>query len=222
MTSSETIRTTHQPTGPSFGTRWCVSGIGRSSRPSRSLTSAPRKRPAAPIRCMCGAAMSWAGIVGLRVLWGFVGPRHARFSDFICGPVKAFRYLVDLLRRRSERYLEHSPAGGAMVIALLVCLAATVGTGLLAYGEQGKGPLAASSVTDAIANGNEAENRGRAEGGKRTESAIGDLHGVLANITLALVVLHILGVALASMVHRENLVLAMISGRKRVEPAIDR
>lgn len=166
--------------------------------------------------------MSWAGIVGLRVLWGFVGPRHARFSDFICGPVKAFRYLVDLLRRRSERYLGHSPAGGAMVIALLVCLAATVGTGLLAYGEQGKGPLAASSVTDAIANGNEAENRGRAEGGKRTESAIGDLHGVLANITLALVVLHILGVALASMVHRENLVLAMISGRKRVEPAIDR
>jgi cytochrome b len=163
------------------------------------------------------------GIVVLRVLWGFVGPRHARFSDFVCGPVKALRYLIDLLRGRSDRYLGHSPAGGVIVIALLVCLVATVGTGLVAYGEQGKGPLAASSVTDANANGNEAEHRARPEGRvERTESAIGDLHGVLANITLALVVLHILGVGLASIVHRENLVLAMISGRKKAEHAIDR
>ena len=163
------------------------------------------------------------GIVVLRVLWGFVGPRQARFSDFICGPVKALRYLIDLLRGRSERYLGHSPAGGAMVIALLVCLAATVGAGLIAYGEQGKGPLAVSSVAEANANGNEAEHRIRPEGGgERTESAIGDLHGEVANITLGLVVLHILGVGLASIVHRENLVLAMISGRKRAEHASDR
>jgi cytochrome b len=163
------------------------------------------------------------GIVVLRVLWGFVGPRHARFSDFICGPVKALRYLIDLLRGRADRYLGHSPAGGAMVIALLVCLAATVGTGLIAYGEQGRGRLAAWSVANVNANGDEAEHRVRPQGGgEGTESAIGELHGALANITLALVVLHILGVGLASIVHRENLVLAMISGRKRAEHAIDR
>ena len=46
-----------------------------------------------------------------------------------------------------------------MVIGLLVCLAATVTTGLMAYGEQGKGPLAAVLVTDATANGKEAEHR---------------------------------------------------------------
>jgi cytochrome b len=223
MTSSETIRTTSQPTGAlvwdplvRFG-HWALVAAF-----AVAYFSAEEEAGGPDLLHVWGGYVV-GGIVVLRVLWGFVGPRHARFSDFVCGPVKALRYLIDLLRGRSEHYLGHSPAGGAMVIALLVCLAATVGTGLIAYGEQGKGPLAASSVTHANANGNEAKHRARAEGGgERTESAIGDLHGVLANITLALVVLHILGVALASIVHRENLVLAMISGRKRVEPAIDR
>ena len=107
-----------------------------------------------------------------------------------------------------------------MVIALLVCLAATVVTGLVAYGEQGKGPLAgnwARLVSVEHSEGNEAEHRRSPEGGRqRTESDIAELHDLLANITIALVVLHILGVALASFVHRENLVTAMISGRKRV------
>jgi cytochrome b len=155
----------------------------------------------------------WGGyvvgaIVVMRVLWGFVGPRHARFSDFVCGPIKAVAYLRDLLLGKGRRYLGHSPAGGAMVLALLVFLAATVATGLVAYGEQGKGPLAAVMVSDVNVNGHEA-------GGERTENTIGELHGLLADITVALVVLHIFGVMRASFVHRENLVLAMISGRKR-------
>ena len=74
-----------------------------------------------------------------------------------------------------------------MVIALLVCLAGTVATALIAHGEQGKGPLAATVVTDANANGN-AEHHVRGEGGERAESEIGELHGALANITLALVI----------------------------------
>jgi cytochrome b len=156
------------------------------------------------------------GIVLLRVLWGFVGPRHARFSEFVCKSLKALVYLRDLLLSRARRYVGHSPAGGAMVIALLVCLAATVATGVIAYGEQGKGPLAAALVTDVNANGTEARHRARPEkGGERTESVIGEWHELLADITMALVVVHILGVALASFVHQENLVLAMISGRKR-------
>ena len=163
----------------------------------------------------------WGGyvvgtIVVLRVVWGFVGPRHARFSDFVRSPIVALAYFRDLLYGRARRYVGHSPAGGVMVVALLVCLAATVTTGLMAYGEQGKGPLAAVVVTDATANGNEAEHRALAKtSGEQTESAIGELHGLLANITMALVVGHIFGVAVASFVHKENLVLAMITGRKR-------
>jgi cytochrome b len=168
----------------------------------------------------------WGGyvvgaIVVLRVLWGFVGPRHARFSDFVCGPLKALVYLRDLLLGRGRRYLGHSPAGGAMVIALLACLAGTVATGLIAYEEQGKGPLAdngATLVSGAYANDNEAEHRtGSERTAERTDSVIAEVHGALANITLTLVVLHILGVALASIVHRENLLAAMIDGTKRTE-----
>jgi cytochrome b len=71
-------------------------------------------------------------------------------------------------------------------------------------------------MSDAKANGNEAGPRALAERhGEETESAIGELHSLLANITMALVVAHIFGVAVASVVHRENLVLAMITGRKR-------
>lgn len=159
----------------------------------------------------------WGGyvvgaIVVLRVLWGFVGPQHARFSDFVSGPVAALRYLADLVRGRARRYLGHSPAGGAMVLLLLAFLAATVATGLVAYGDRGKGPLAGNGgavITRAYANSNEA--------GERAESVLGELHGTLANITLALVILHVLGVGLASVVHRENLVAAMISGEKRAE-----
>jgi cytochrome b len=163
----------------------------------------------------------WGGyvvgaIVVVRVVWGFVGPRHARFSDFVRSPIVALAYFRDLLYGRAPRYVGHSPAGGAMVVALLLCLAATVTTGLMAYGERGKGPLAVVMMNDAAANGNETGDRALAETrGERTENTIGELHGLMANITVALVVAHIIGVVVASLVHKENLVLAMITGRKR-------
>ena len=163
-----------------------------------------------------------AGLVALRVLWGFIGPARARFSDFVYGPAEDFRYLKGLLRGSARRYLGHSPAGGAMVIALLICLAATVATGLIAYGEQGKGPLAQSGtvlVRPAQADREDAEHSRPGRAGEGNETAMGELHDLLANITLGLAVLHILGVALASVVHHENLVLAMINGRKRAENA---
>jgi cytochrome b len=165
----------------------------------------------------------WGGyvvgaIVVLRVLWGFVGPRHARFGDFVRSPIETLVYLRDLLLGRARRYVGHSPAGGAMVIALLVCLGATVTTGVLAYGEQGKGLFAengAMAVGSARPDGDQAEHGTRRPRGQSAESTIGELHNLLANITMVLVVAHIFGVAVASFVHRENLVLAMITGRKR-------
>jgi cytochrome b len=89
----------------------------------------------------------------------------------------------------------------------------------MAYGERGKGPLATGETIvsrAAYTEDNRAERNALQKGAvKGTESAVSNLHAALANITLGLVVLHILGVGLASFVHRENLVAAMITGRKR-------
>ncbi|MBN8438588.1 MAG: cytochrome b/b6 domain-containing protein [Candidatus Accumulibacter sp.] len=147
----------------------------------------------------------WAGylIAGLllwRVVWGFVGPRHARFSDFVRGPRESFGYLKDALTLRAARYLGHNPAGGAMIVALLLSLAATIVTGLALYGaDKAMGPLAALLV----------------ESSDATIDAIKEAHEAATNCTLLLVAGHLLGVVWESLLHRENLVRAMISGRKR-------
>jgi cytochrome b len=162
----------------------------------------------------------WSGyaigaIVVVRVLWGLFGAGHARFTDFAYGPKAGLMYLGQLLRGQARRYIGHSPAGAVMVFAILLCLAGTVGTGLLANGggeRQAAGNAGGVVIARALAEENE---HGGSKGGEGGESAIGELHGMLANITLGLIVLHILGVGLASVVHRENLVLAMITGRKR-------
>jgi cytochrome b len=166
----------------------------------------------------------WGGyvvgtIVVLRVVWGFVGPRSARFSDFVRSPIEVVRYLRNLLlgARAAGRYLGHSPAGGAMVVALLVFLAATVATGMVAYGEQGRGPLASIGAASAAPADRGGSEPGASRADKRAERTVGEVHGLLATITLVLVVAHILGVVVASLRHRENLVLAMITGKKRQE-----
>ena len=166
----------------------------------------------------------WAGylvgaIVVLRVVWGFIGPEYARFANFAYSPARAFRYLVGLLRGQAERYLGHSPAGGAMVLLLLISLAATVGSGLTVYAyDRGAGPLAPflTGGTTALAR-SESTTSGASSrsGGERGEEFWEEVHDFLANLTLALVGLHVAGVLLASYVHRENLPRAMVTGYKR-------
>ena len=148
----------------------------------------------------------WAGYIVLalvvfRIIWGFLGPKYARFATFLYSPALVLSYLLELLRLRARRYLGHSPAGGAMVLLLLLSLLATTITGLMVYGaEHHAGPLAA--MMGSLAGNGEAE---WAE----------ELHEFFANLTLGLVILHIAGVLLASFSHKENLARAMVSGRKR-------
>ena len=162
----------------------------------------------------------WAGyvvgaIVVLRVVWGFIGPEFARFSSFIYSPAEVVRYLGGLLRRSAVRYLGHSPAGGAMVIVLLISLAGTVWSGLTVYAyDQGAGPLAGVLVSGPTGSG-QVVGQENANAFEAREEYWEEIHEFFANLTLVLVILHIAGVLLASFVHRENLPRSMVTGYKR-------
>jgi len=127
-----------------------------------------------------------AGLIALRIVWGFVGPRHARFSNFVRSPREILAYLRDVATFRAPRYLGHNPAGGAMIVALLVMLSGTAVTGYM-------------MTTDAF------------WGAKWVE----EVHETVAILTAGLVLFHVLGVLLSSFLHGENLVKSMITGRKR-------
>lgn len=183
----------------------------------------------------------WAGYtvaaaVLLRVVWGFIGPRQARFSSFVKGPGAVAAYLKGLATARAERSLGHNPAGGAMIVALLLALSVTTGSGmtLLAL-EEGAGPLAPiiaqSKPAEARAAGDtpseayeraeasEDEHEGGESLGEQGESESNELvetiHKTFVYLTLILAFLHVLGVLWSSLAHRENLVAAMFTGRKR-------
>lgn len=167
----------------------------------------------------------WAGysvgaLVLMRIVWGFAGPKHARFSDFVCGPARSYRYLVDLLRFRAKRYLGHSPAGGLMVLILLGGLAATVWSGLELYAlEENAGPLAGLTLSAPVqaARADEDDHDAKQEEPDEAESSElwEEVHETLADLMLFLIIVHVAGVLLASLVHRENLVRSMLSGWKR-------
>lgn len=127
-----------------------------------------------------------ATAVAVRVVWGFVGPGYARFSSFVPTPRVFAAHAAEVATGREKRHLGHNPAGGAMVVALLAVVATLAATGWMM--------------------------------GRDAFWGVGwveDLHETAANVGLVLVSLHLCGVVWESWRHRENLVAAMITGRKR-------
>jgi len=158
------------------------------------------------------------GLVHFRILWGIVGTKHARFNDFIYRQSKVIQYLKDLARGTPRHYVGHNPAGGYMVILLLATLLLVTFSGLKTYGIEGNGPLAVNTEISVISSTKAAAEDVESDGASREgESFWEDIHKASSNFMLALIALHILGIVIASRLHKENLIKAMITGKKKVD-----
>ena len=147
---------------------------------------------------------TWAGyliltLLIIRLAWGFIGTRYARFSDFVYSPENIIQFLKDTLQLKAKRYLGHNPAGGAMVVLLIFSLLMTTASGILLLGaEEQAGPVAHWFTYE----------------GNLWANILEELHEFLANFTLLLVFIHVIGVLVESLIHQENLVSAMLTGFK--------
>ena len=139
------------------------------------------------------------GLIVLRLIWGFIGSPHARFSDFTYSLSSIRKFISDTLLFRAKRYIGHNPAGGAMIFLLLISLLLTVFSGLGVYGAEGEGPLAFMLAGSS----------------ETIEDVFEEIHEFFANFTLLLVFIHVGGVVMESFIHRENLVTSMVHGYKR-------
>lgn len=142
------------------------------------------RHDAAALHHLAGYAAG--ALVLLRLVWGLLGTRYARFTQFVRRPKAVLGYLRDIASGREARYIGHNPAGGAMVLALLAGMLATAISGWM-------------ETTNAYFG----------------VDWVSSMHAYAAHAVLLLVLVHLGGVALASLRHRENLVRAMVTGGKR-------
>jgi len=138
------------------------------------------------------------GLLLFRVIWGVIGSEHARFRDFCYSRAQILTHLGGLFHGRACPATGHNPAGSAMVFGLLTLLLLLVVSGLLLDGIQRQGPLAGLMWDMPYT----------------WESLLRSIHAWLADIMLVMVFLHITGALFESYLLRENLVRAMITGRK--------
>ena len=125
-------------------------------------------------------------MVCLRVIWGVVGTRYARFGTFVFGPGAVIEYMKSTIVGGGTRYIGHNPGSALAIFALLALVLALAVTGVM------------------MGQGNE---------------GVEDVHEILAWVAVGVVVVHVLGVALHTILHRENITASMIHGKKDAEPS---
>ncbi len=169
----------------------------------------------------------WLGWIGmalllLRLVWGGLGPKEARFSAFPPNPRAALSHLRSLVTGRARHYPSHNPAGALVIYAFWGLLVVVTGTGLLMTG--GQTPMQVARDKAAVASGDwsvlvtEDDDGGDDGGESRFGKLPEEVHGVAANLILLLAVLHIAGVVVESRAIRRNLVAPMVAGRRRGKP----
>ena len=137
------------------------------------------------------------GLVTFRIIWGFVGPRHARFSNFVAGPSRLLAYLRTLLKRDSLPTIGHNALGGMVVVLMLLMVGAQAITGLFLIDntEVWTAPYYPAVSGD-------------------TAAALGKFHHLNFDVLFWVICLHVLAIIFYRVFKRQNLVLPMITGRK--------
>lgn len=137
-----------------------------------------------------------------RVIWGFIGSRAARFSSFSFSPREMIRYMKSAFSGHAEYHFSHNPMGAAMVYALIALLLLNCCLGMLTYSaSQQLGPFGALVPA-------------------AWEDNLTAVHKVIGHLSAILVVSHLAGVVWAARLHRENYVLAMLNGVRRIPRAV--
>lgn len=138
-------------------------------------------------------------LVLFRVMWGFAGSTHARFSDFLAGPGRAIAFARQLMSKTPASVAGHNPLGGWMVLALLISLLVQTGTGLFANDDiAAEGPLF-SLIS------------------KQLSDKLSTIHSWNFNLLLVLGAIHVAAVLFHVFVKKENLVAAMFTGVRKLE-----
>jgi cytochrome b len=171
-----------------------------------------------------------AALLGLRLLWGVLGPAEARFSAFPPSPARAVAHVRDLVAGRRTEHRSHNPLGALMVYALWETLGLVAATGIAMAGPP---QLGARPATDAAAplmsikaietdaeDDDEAEGDGAGEsGGEGGDEVLEEIHEAAANLLFVLAGLHVAGVAFETRRSGGQVLRAMSPWRRRVRPA---
>lgn len=143
------------------------------------------------------------GVVLFRLVWGFVGSRHARFKDFVKSPREVLAAARAMVRGKPETHLGHNPVGGVMVVALLATLFTIAATGIVVA----MGPEWNGALTGVLS--------------KSSAHAVKELHEGAAGLLLVMVAFHVTGVVVSSLLEKQNLVKGMVTGYKRAPDALE-
>ncbi len=139
-------------------------------------------------------------LVAFRIIWGFVGPKHARFSNFLAGPKKFLAYAGTVLRRDARPSIGHNPLGGWMVALMLAMVGSQAFTGLFMIDN--------SDIYPALYHGSISSELG---------SLFGRFHHINFDVMLWVISLHVLAILFYAFYKRQNLVRPMITGSKSAD-----
>jgi cytochrome b len=141
-------------------------------------------------------------LAGFRIIWGFVGTRHARFRSFLRGP-RAIADYLGRMRAGISGTPGHNPLGALGVVAFLVVLLVQAATGLFANDEIANAGPFFGWVDSA------------------TSDRLSSIHHFNSNVLLALIGLHLVAIAYYDLARKSGLTRALLTGRKAGVDASD-